>query len=256
MQRYFLELSYKGTAYSGFQAQLNANTVQAEVEKAFFILQKEKVVMTGSSRTDAGVHALQNFFHFDAERKIHPEFVYKINAILPADIAIRSIKQVEPDAHCRFDARSRKYRYYIYRDKDPFLQDRSFYYPYKMDMEKLKDAAAFIRSKRDFASFSKRNVQVKNFDCHIMQSNWKEEGGQLVYTVKANRFLRGMVRGLVATMLQVGRGNLSVHQLESIFKSRDNTKARFNVPAQGLFLVEVLYGGKRMDQDPDTSLTE
>jgi tRNA pseudouridine38-40 synthase len=256
MQRYFLELSYKGTAYSGFQAQLNANTIQAEVEKAFFILQKEKVVMTGSSRTDAGVHALQNFFHFDAEKKIHPEFIYKINAILPADIAIKSVRQVGPDAHCRFDARSRKYSYYLYREKDPFLQDRSYYYPYRMDLEKLKDAAEFIRSRRDFTTFSKRNVQVKNFTCIIMQSGWKEEGRQLVYSVRANRFLRGMVRGLVATMLQVGRGNLSLQKLEDIFRSGDNTRARFNVPAHGLFLVGVSFRGKRVDPDPDTFITE
>ena len=127
--RYFLEVSYKGTNYSGFQSQENANTVQAEVERAFAVLQREGVVMTGSSRTDAGVHALQNYFHFDYDALIHPQFVYKMNAILPADIVVKRLSLVGPERHCRFDAVSREYRYYIYRSKDPFLRDRAFLFP-------------------------------------------------------------------------------------------------------------------------------
>lgn len=129
MPRYFLEVSYKGTAYSGFQTQENANTIQAEIEKAFEILQRDKVTMTGSSRTDAGVHALQNFFHFDYDGILHPQFLYKVNAILPADIVIGGLKRVNNDAHCRFDALSREYKYFIYRRKDPFLQGRAFFIP-------------------------------------------------------------------------------------------------------------------------------
>ncbi|MDF2388744.1 tRNA pseudouridine synthase A [Nostoc ellipsosporum NOK] len=130
MARYFLELSYKGTRYSGFQTQENAETVQGEVEKAFATLQRSPVEMVGSSRTDAGVHALQNYFHFDYEGDLHPDFVYKMNAILPRDIVVHHVREVGVEAHCRFDATSRYYRYYIYRSKNPFLEDRAYFYPY------------------------------------------------------------------------------------------------------------------------------
>lgn len=241
MPRYFLEVSYKGTAYSGFQTQENANTIQAEVEKAFEVLQRDKVTMTGSSRTDAGVHALQNFFHFDYDGIIHPQFLYKINAILPADIVIQGLRQVNNNAHCRFDAINREYKYFIYRRKDPFLQDRAFFYPYKLDMELMKKAAAIVKEYNDFTSFSKRNTQVKTFNCDMMESQWLQENGCLVYNVKGNRFLRGMVRALTATMLKVGRRKLSIDEFRAIIDAKDCTRASFAVPAQGLFLVSVNY---------------
>src|SRR5690242_16270074 len=157
MSRYFLEVSYKGTNYSGFQIQQNANSIQAEIENALEILQKEKIALTGSSRTDAGVHALQNFFHFDVDREMHPHLVYKMNAILPADIVVQKLIPVKPGAHCRFDAVSREYKYYIYRHKDPFLKDRAFYFPYKLDTQLMQEAAGMIKLYSDFTSFSKRN---------------------------------------------------------------------------------------------------
>jgi tRNA pseudouridine38-40 synthase len=245
MSRYFLELSYKGTAYSGFQSQQNTGkTIQAEVEKAFAVLQRTEVTMTGSSRTDAGVHALQNFFHFDYEGEIHPQFVYKVNAILPDDIVIRNLVQVGEEAHCRFDAVSREYRYYIYRRKDPFLKDRAFYFPYRLSLERMKEAAWVVKEYTDFTSFSKRNTQVKTFECRIEESEWGvEEGECLVYHVKANRFLRGMVRALTATMLQVGRGKLDIAGFRAVIEARDCTKANFAVPAKGLFLEKVEYAG-------------
>jgi tRNA pseudouridine38-40 synthase len=239
--RYFLEVSYKGTAYSGFQAQETANTVQAEVEKAFTILQRDKVEMTGSSRTDAGVHAEQNYFHFDYAGAIHPQFLYKFNAILPADIVAKQLKPVAPEAHCRFDALAREYKYFIYRGKDPFLQDRAYYFPYKVDMEAMKAAADILKEYQDFTSFSKRNTQVKTFQCAIEVSEWSWEDGCLVYHVKANRFLRGMVRALTATMLQVGRGKLTLDEFRAIIEARDCTRASFAVPARGLFLVAVHF---------------
>jgi tRNA pseudouridine38-40 synthase len=243
MSRYFLEVSYKGTNYSGFQTQENANTVQAEVEKAFMVLQRERVVLTGSSRTDSGVHALQNFFHFDFEGELHHQFVYKLNAILPPDIVIKGVKAVSADAHCRFDAVKREYRYYIYRHKDPFLEDRAYYFPYKLDVEKLKEAAMVIREYTDFTSFSKRNTQVKTFECVIERSKWECDDDCLVYNVVGNRFLRGMVRALTATMLQVGRGKMTIDGFRSIIEAKDCTKASFAVPARGLFLVSVGYEG-------------
>lgn len=243
-QRYFLELCYKGTQYSGFQIQDNANSIQAEVEKAFSVLQKSPVELTASSRTDAGVHALQNYFHFDYAGVIHPQFVYKMNAILPPDIVIRALFPVPPGAHCRYDASSREYAYYIYRRKNPFLRERAYYYPYTLDLQKLQEAANVIAGYQDFTSFSKRNTQVKTFLCTIEMSEWIQEDECLVYRVKANRFLRGMVRGLTATMLLIGRGKMELDQLHHILLSRNNQKADFSVPGCGLFLVRVNF-----DQD-------
>jgi tRNA pseudouridine38-40 synthase len=242
MSRYFIELSYKGTGYSGFQSQQNThNTIQAEMEKAFRILQKGEVVLVGSSRTDAGVHAMQNYFHFDYDKEIHPQFVYKMNAILPAEIVVKKIIRVAPDAHCRFDAISREYKYFIYGKKNPFLQDRAFFFPYKLDAGKLKQAAELLREYRDFTSFSKRNTQVKTFECRIEESEWLFENDCLVYHVKANRFLRGMVRAMTATMLKIGRNKTSLEEFKSIVEAKDCTLASFAVPAQGLFLIKVEY---------------
>ncbi len=241
MPRYFLEVSYKGENYSGFQVQENANTIQSETEKAFKILQKDEIILTGSSRTDAGVHALQNFFHFDYMKKIHPHFIYKTNAILPIDIVVKDLIQVKPDAHCRFDAITREYKYYIYRHKNPFLRDRAYYYPYKLDIEKMEQAAEIIKTFQDFTSFSKKRTQVKSFICNIYESKWIKENNGLVYYVKADRFLRGMVRALVATMLLVGRNKISLDDFKLIIEQKDGTKANFAVPAQGLFLISVNY---------------
>ncbi len=241
MPRYFLEVSYKGTHYSGFQTQHNANTVQAEIEKAFAVLQRQQIIMTGSSRTDAGVHALQNFFHFDYQPVLNPHFVYKVNAILPDDIVVKSISPVIAAAHCRFDAISREYNYYIYQQKNPFLKDRAFFFPYKLDIDKMQEAAAIVKEYTDFTSFSKRNTQVKSFDCNIIESKWLFQDNCLVYNVKGNRFLRGMVRALTATILKVGRNKLSLDEFRGIIQAKDCTKASFGVPAHGLFLMKVEY---------------
>lgn len=241
MHRYFLEVSYKGSNYSGFQKQENANSIQAEAEKALLILLNEEIELTGSSRTDAGVHALQNFFHFDYAGPIHSQFVYRMNAILPNDIVMMNLIKVPEDAHCRFDAIGRAYKYFIYKRKNPFLHDRAYYYPYSLNIENLIKAASILREYNDFTTFSKRNTQVKSFLCDIEQSKWIQEKDVLVYYVKANRFLRGMVRGLTATMLQVGRGKISCEDMRTIINARDCTKANFSVPSQGLFLVHVQY---------------
>ncbi len=241
MSRYFLEISYKGTRYSGFQLQENAHTIQAEVEKAFEVLQKEKVSMTGSSRTDAGVHALQNFFHFDFDSAVHPHFVYKMNAILPADVVVRRLIAVDDNAHCRFDAIAREYKYFIYQQKDAFLRERAFYFPYKLDIELLNQAAAVVKEYKDFTSFSKKKTQVKSFVCEISESKWIQEDYCFCYQVKSNRFLRGMVRAMVATMLQVARNKISLADFRAVIESRDCTRARFAAPGKGLFLIKVTY---------------
>jgi tRNA pseudouridine38-40 synthase len=243
MPRYFIELSYLGTNYSGFQVQQNANTVQSEMEKALTVLLKKKIVLTGSSRTDAGVHARQNYFHFDIENGMENpnQLVYKLNALLPVDIAVRKIIPVGADAHCRFDAVSREYYYYITRAKDPFRKGRSYYFPFKLDRDKLQEAAVFIKTQHDFTAFSKRNTQAKSFLCTITESEWLDEGSVIVYRVRGNRFLRGMVRALTATMLKIGRGKIGLEDFEKIFQSKDCSQASFAVPADGLFLTAVEY---------------
>ena len=243
MSRYFLEVAYKGSAYSGFQSQQNANTIQAEIEKAVAVLQKEKIGMTGSSRTDAGVHALQNYFHFDYNGDVHPQFVYKVNAILPGDIVVKRVIKMGASAHARFDAVSREYKYFIYRQKNPFLADRAFFFPYKLDIDKMREAAEMLREYEDFSSFSKRNTQVKTFVCKIAVSEWVWEEDCLVYHVKGNRFLRGMVRALTGTMLRVGRGKLTLDEFRGVILARDSSLASFGVPAQGLFLTGVEFPG-------------
>lgn len=168
MARYFIEVGYKGTNYSGFQVQENAATIQSEVEKAFYTLHRQAVQFTGSSRTDAGVHALQNYFHFDFDQALHPQAVYKLNAILPRDIVIHNIHPVLPDAHSRFDAVSREYTYRIHRFKNPFLNDSSFYFPYQLDIGILQHGASFLKTQQNFLAFSKTNTQVKNFNCILL----------------------------------------------------------------------------------------
>jgi tRNA pseudouridine38-40 synthase len=241
MPRYFLELAYKGTHYSGFQIQANALSIQQEVEKALGTFFRARFELTGSSRTDGGVHALQNFFHFDYEGVIDKRVLYNINAILPPDIVLNNVYPVAPEAHCRFDAISREYRYYIYRLKNPFLADRAWFYPYTLDREKLKAAATLVQACQDFTTFAKRNTQVKTFHCTIFESVWEEDEQCLIYRVKANRFLRGMVRGLVGTMVQVGRGNLSVAEFGEVLEKRDNQLADFSAPGHGLFLHQVSF---------------
>lgn len=245
MARYFIEVSYMGANYAGFQIQDNANSVQEEVEKALKIFFREEFQLTGSSRTDAGVHALQNYFHFDAdglpEAQVLTSAIYNINAILPPDIVVKGINKVSDQAHCRFNAIGRKYRYNIYRTKNPFIADRAYYFPYNLDLSSLQQAALVVLEYEDFTSFSKKNTQVKTFNCKLNESNWKEEDGMLIYSVSGNRFLRGMVRGLVGTMLKVGTQKISIHDFRQIILSKDCTKADFSAPPQGLFLEQVIY---------------
>lgn len=239
MTRYFIEVTYKGTNYRGSQIQENANSIQAEIEKAFKVLHKRGLTLTGSSRTDAGVHALQNFFHFDYEESLNPQLVYKMNALLPQDIAMKSIFQMSPEAHSRFDAVSREYVYHVHRFKDPFLRDSSLYFPYKIDIELMNKASDLLKEETNFFAFSKTNTQAKNFNCMINKSGWVIDGNRLLYNIEANRFLRGMVRSIVATLLRVGRYKLSMEQFKELFNG--NKKSGYAVPPYGLFLTRVKY---------------
>ncbi len=239
MPRYFLEVRYKGTRYSGFQVQENADTIQSEIEKAFQVLHRAPVSLTGSSRTDAGVHALQNYFHFDFEPEVHPQLLYKMNAILPDDISLRSIREMPEGAHSRFDAISRAYTYRIHQVKNPFLREGSLFYPYRLNRERMAEGAALIREQTNFFAFAKTNSQVRNFECRILECNWREEGEELLFEIRGNRFLRGMVRLLTATLLKLGRERIDLSDLEKLF--REERKCGWSVAAHGLYLREVRY---------------
>jgi tRNA pseudouridine38-40 synthase len=238
MSRYFIEVAYKGTAYSGFQVQENAVTIQSELEKALFTLHRQPIHLTGSSRTDAGVHALQNYFHFDFDN-LHPQSIYKLNAILPPDIAVSNIHLMPGKAHSRFDALSRRYIYKLHQRKNPFLKDASLYYPYKLDISLLMRGAEFIKNQQNFFAFSKTNTQVQNFKCQLYHCEWVQNDDELLFLIEGNRFLRGMVRLITATLLKTGREKLSMERLEGLFTA--NQKAGYSVPAHGLYLTAVTY---------------
>jgi tRNA pseudouridine38-40 synthase len=245
MARYFIAVGYMGTRYAGFQVQENANSVQQEVERALQTYFRVPLACTCSSRTDAGVHAYKNFFHLDAEFDLTTgacaDATYHLNAILPDDIVVRNIIPVPGDLHARYDARWREYHYHIYRKKDPFLRDRAFYYPYTLDRQGLEEAAALIPQYEDFEAFSKRRSQVNHFRCTIHESRWRFEEDRLIYAVRANRFLRGMVKGLVGTMLRVGSGKMTLEDFRQVIEGKDQSRADFSVPSKGLFLMDVGY---------------
>ena len=243
MPRYFIEVGYKGTAYAGYQVQQNANTIQAEVEKAFATYHRKIFELTGSSRTDAGVHAVQNYFHVDLEDVLGDttKSIYHVNAILPKDIVVKNIVLVANDAHCRFDATQRSYEYTISKSKNPFLLDYAYYYPYEINVEALNDCASMLFDYSNFESFAKKNTQVFTYECSITKSKWTLESELLKYNITGNRFLRGMVRGLVGTMLLVGRGKYSVGDFKQIIESLNAAKTDFSAPAHGLMLQEVGY---------------
>lgn len=239
--RYFIEVSYKGNDFAGFQIQPNAVTVQSELERALRIFFRSQIDLTGSSRTDTGVHALQNYFHFDSDIVIREGVEYSLNAIVHNDIAVRRIVAVKDSAHCRFDAVARHYSYKVYDRKNPFLSDRAYFFPYRVDEMKMMEAAGLVMDHSDFTSFAKKNAQNKTFICRILGSEWVRREEYLEYRVSANRFLRGMVRGLVGTMLQVGRGKMSVEEFGKVIEGRNSAAADFAVPGHGLCLEKVVF---------------
>ena len=241
MPRYALEVAYDGTAFHGSQIQGNTPTVQLSLNTALSTLLRRQIETFGASRTDEGVHALGNFYHFDADEALNAHSAYQLNAILPHTLGIRAIYQTAPDFNARFDALSRRYRYRIYRHKNPFLHLRALHYPYKLDKATLDETAAILKEYTDFETFSKRNAQTKTFKCSILQSYWEESGEELHYVVEANRFLRGMVRGLVGTQLRAARGKYDVSEFRRIVESGDCTQADFSPKGWGLWLEEIVY---------------
>ena len=241
MARYFIELSYDGTGFGGFQIQNNHETIQGTLENTLHTFYRAPIALTGASRTDAGVHALQNFFHFDTSIHIEAKHIYNLNAMLPASIAIKALYAVPETAHARFDATKRSYIYKIHRYKNPFLVNQSWYYPFSLDLNLLEQATKTLLTYTSYETFSKKNTQVNNFNCTITKALWKEEGDSLYFEIDANRFLRGMIRGLVGTLLQVGRGQISLDQWHDIVLSNDEQRADFSTPAYGLYLSSIEY---------------
>jgi tRNA pseudouridine38-40 synthase len=241
MARYFIELSYDGASFGGFQIQQNIGTVQGVLENAMETLFRTPIPLTGASRTDAGVHAYQNFLHFDTELEILPKHVYNLNAILPNSVVVKGLYLVPNEAHSRFDAIKRGYIYKLHQSKDPFSEGRSWYYPFPLDLDLMQTAADSLLNYTDFESFSKKNTQVNSFECAITKANWTSSGTNLQFEINSNRFLRGMIRGLVGTMVQVGRGQISIHEWQEIVASKDEQRVDFSTPAHGLYLSQIIY---------------
>lgn len=245
MFRYFIKLSYDGTNYHGWQMQDNASTVQAVVEKALSTLLSNKVEVTGCGRTDTGVHAKEYYAHFDMvsviEDDILKDIVYRMNAILPDDISVSDVFSVDSNVHARFSATSRTYKYYILRIKDPFAKLYSWNLYGNIDIKKMNVASEILLEYNDFTSFSKLHTDVKTNNCRIISAVWTEENNMLVFTIKADRFLRNMVRSIVGTLLDVGKEKLSPDDFRKIIEGKDRSDAGYSVPAKGLFLDRIEY---------------
>ncbi|MDQ3534298.1 MAG: tRNA pseudouridine(38-40) synthase TruA [Bacteroidota bacterium] len=240
--RFFLEIAYKGTAYHGWQIQKNAMSVQEVLNKMLAKLLSDEPETIGSGRTDTGVHALQQYVHIDSGKNLlDADFLYKINKILPRDIVIKSVKKVKDDAHARFDAVSRSYEYRMVTEKDPFLLDVTYYHSKKLDIDEMNKAASLLLKYTDFESFCKVKTDVKSFDCNVTRAEWVKRGIMITFNISSNRFLRGMVRALVGTLLEVGQGKLTVQDFEEIILSKNRKKAGKAAPAHGLFFTKIIY---------------
>lgn len=241
--RYFLDIAYQGTAYHGWQIQANAHSVQAELNRALSTILRQPIETIGSGRTDTGVHAEQQFVHFDLPSPIEDtsQLVHKLNALLPFDIAVKSLFAVPAETHARFDAVSRRYEYRISQVKNPFLQNLALFYTKPLRLDLMDEASQLLLQYEDFESFSRVKTEVNHFRCQITEAFWENKGNVLIFHIKADRFLRGMVRAIVGTLLQVGRNQLTRTDFESVILSKDRKKAGMAVPPEGLFLTEVAY---------------
>ncbi|ELR70710.1 tRNA pseudouridine synthase A [Fulvivirga imtechensis AK7] len=240
--RYFFEISYDGSHYHGWQRQKNAISVQEVVEDALSMILRKPIAITGSGRTDTGVHCEQQYFHADIDNPVKPEQLRRrLNSYLPADIAIPSVKWVSEDAHARFSAVSRSYEYRITTEKNPFLENFSYFYPKSLDIQTMNEVATLLLGVHDFEAFSKVRTDVNNFVCEITAAQWVKEKDLYIFKITANRFLRGMVRAVVGTLLNVGKGKMPPGQFKEIIASKDRREAGSAAPACGLFLTEVRY---------------
>ena len=243
MVQYFLTIAYKGTHYHGWQAQPNAITIQPEIEKCLSYYFRKPTALLGSGRTDAGVHATAQVASLQLEEAIDDwqRFLFKINKMLPPAIGITEIKAVKPEVHARFDATERHYEYHISLAKDPFRQNECLFYFGNLDIEAMNQAAAILKQYTDFESLSKVKTDVFTFNCEITHAYWQQEGSRLVFYIGANRFLRGMVRAIVGTMLQIGRGKRKPESMHETLKAKNRSAAGPAASPDGLYLMAVKY---------------
>lgn len=242
MSRYFIHLAYNGANYCGWQTQPNLPTVQQTLEEALSTLLRESITVVGCGRTDTGVHASDFYAHFNSENLTDTTLLtFKLNSYLPQDIAIFDIYAVKDNAHARFDAISRTYQYHVSTQRLPFKQGLYSRIYFEPDLEKMNEAASVLMTYDDFTSFAKLHTQVKTNICHLSHAKWNRIGEELIFTIKSNRFLRNMVRSITGTLLDVGRGKLSIEALQAIVEKKDRCAAGVSMPAQGLFLTNVEY---------------
>lgn len=239
--RYALEIAYHGKAYHGWQKQENAHSVQETLEHKLGILLQHEVNTIGCGRTDTGVHAKQFFLHFDTENKLPDNFIFRLNTMLPHDISVFSCTQKNDGFHARFDATCREYNYYIHFQKDPFLEDRSWFRYGSLDFDLMNKAAELLIGKKDFRCFCKGEAPGDNYECDIQFAQWKYQENQAVFTIKANRFLRNMVRAIVGTLIEVGMHKTEIASFATILQTGTRSDAGQSVPAHGLFLERITY---------------
>jgi len=240
--RYFIEFSYNGKKYHGWQMQPEAISIQEKLNNALSTIFSQKIEVVGAGRTDTGVHALQMFAHFDIESDMKDDIAFKLNSILPDDIVIYEVFLVDNSTHARFDAVSRTYQYKIWLGRNPFLLDFSWQiHTLKPDVLKMNEAAKLLFEYEDFQCFSKVKTNVYTFNCTIFQAFWEQNGNELVFTISANRFLRNMVRAIVGTLIAVGFGKISTEDFRKIIESKNRSNAGLSVPAKGLYLINIKY---------------
>ena len=243
MVRYFLNLSFKGTSFHGWQKQPNAITVQQKLEESISTIYRKAVEVIGAGRTDTGVHASQMIAHFDLEEEVKDSnyFLHQLNNLAGPDIAIYSMRKVHEEAHARFTAESRTYRYFLLKEKNPFKKEIAYVHFNQLDYQKMNEAASLILGKHDFSSFSKSKTQTKTNNCEVYSAEWKEEDDLWYFEISADRFLRNMVRAIVGTLIEVGEGKRDVNSITDLIEQKDRTKAGTSAPAHGLFLVNIAY---------------
>ena len=239
--RYFIDISYDGSNYHGWQIQPNADTVQHQINLAFSTILNEEINVLGAGRTDTGVHAKKMIAHFDTNQTIDfVKFKYRINGFLKNDISLNDIYKVKEDAHARFSAISRTYEYRVSRTKNPFSVN-SYFLLRDLDFQSMKKACKFLHGSHDYTSFAKLHSENYTNNCEVFIANWKEDENLLIFTIKANRFLRNMVRAIVGTLIEIGEGKISFSDIETILMSKDRAKAGYSVPANGLSLIDIEY---------------
>lgn len=243
-KRYFIRLSYKGTNYHGWQIQPNAISVQEELNKALSTVLNQSINVVGCGRTDTGVHASDFMAHFDLPQDFpidSKKLIFKLNRFLPHDISIMDLYRVKDEAHTRFDAVSRTYHYKITKNKDPFRMESHWKIQYELDIDKMNEAAKILFDYIDFTSFSKLHTDAKTNNCKIYQAEWNESDDEIIFTIKADRFLRNMVRAIVGTLVEVGRGKMNMDEFRKVIESKNRSKAGTSVPGHGLFLAKIDY---------------